>query len=149
MVVIFMTKLILQTDGGARGNPGPAGAGIVIRDYTGAVLHKFHKFLGDNLTNNEAEYLALIFGLENLNKVAGEGSEIEIQLDSELVVKQLRGEYKIKEARLKALAAQVKAATATFPTLTYTHIRREQNSLADELANEAMDSAQESNRGNE
>lgn len=137
-----MTKLILQTDGGARGNPGPAGAGIVIRDERGAVLHKFHKFLGDNLTNNEAEYLALIFGLENLKSVAGEVGEIEIQMDSELVVKQLRGEYKIKEARLKALADQVRVATSIFPTLTYTHIRREQNSLADELANQAMDGKQ-------
>lgn len=134
-----MAKFILQTDGGARGNPGPAGAGIVIRDAAGAVLHKFHQFLGDNLTNNEAEYLALIFGLENLKNVAGEGSEVEIQLDSELVVKQLRGEYKIKEARLKALAEQVRVATAHFPVLTYTHIRREQNALADELANQAMD----------
>lgn len=134
-----MAKFILQTDGGARGNPGPAGAGIVIRDASGAVLQKAHKFLGDNLTNNDAEYLALLFGLGNLKSVAGGTDEIEVQMDSELVVKQLRGEYKIKEARLKVLAEEVKAATAAFPTLTYTHIRREQNALADELANQAMD----------
>lgn len=137
----MMTKVILQTDGGARGNPGPAGAGVVISSETGEILKTAKKFLGEKLTNNEAEYLALLLGLENLQSLTdgGEETEVSVRLDSELVVKQLNGEYKVKEPRLKELVQKVKNLSNFFPTITFTHIPREENKLADKLANEAMD----------
>ncbi|MCC6290710.1 ribonuclease HI family protein [Candidatus Nomurabacteria bacterium] len=136
-----MTKIILQTDGGARGNPGPAGAGVVVLSETGEILKTAKKFLGERLTNNEAEYLALLFGLENLPSLIGERGEAEVvvRLDSELVVKQLNGDYKVKEPRLKELAQGVKDLSHIFSAVTFTHIPREENKLADKLANEAMD----------
>ncbi len=141
-----MTKIILHTDGGARGNPGPAGAGVAILDEKSAVLQTAKKFLGEELTNNEAEYQALLFGLQTFWEFFKEKTELknlslEVKLDSELVVKQLRGEYKIKEVRLQALAAEVKAVInyLGLASLTFTHVRREENKLADQLANEAMD----------
>ena len=138
--------MVLQTDGGARGNPGPAGAGVAIFDETDEVVQTAKKFLGKDLTNNEAEYQALIFGLQTVFELFKEKAELksldlEIKLDSELVVKQLRGEYKIKEARLKVLATEVKDIISYLglASVTFTHIRREENELADKLANEAMD----------
>ncbi len=140
------TKIILHTDGGARGNPGPAGAGVAIFDETDEVIQTAKKFLGKDLTNNEAEYQALIFGLQTVFELFKEKTELknldlEIRLDSELVIKQLRGEYKIKEARLKVLATEVKDIISYLglASVTFTHIRREENELADKLANEAMD----------
>ena len=138
--------MVLQTDGGARGNPGPAGAGVAIFDETDEVVQTAKKFLGKDLTNNEAEYQALIFGLQTVFELFKEKAELksldlEIKLDSELVVKQLRGEDKIKEARLKVLATEVKDIISYLglASVTFTHIRREENELADKLANEAMD----------
>ena len=146
-------KIILHTDGGARGNPGPAGAGVAIFDETDEVIQTAKKFLGKDLTNNEAEYQALIFGLQTVFELFKEKTELknldlEIKLDSELVIKQLRGEFKIKEARLKVLATEVKEIISYLglASVTFTHIRREENELADKLANEAMD---EMNGGNE
>lgn len=146
-------KIILHTDGGARGNPGPAGAGVAILDGEEKVLQTAKKFLGKDLTNNEAEYQALIFGLQTVwelfkEKTDFKNLDLEIKLDSELVVKQLRGEYKVKEARLKVLSEEVKNVISYLglASVTFTHIRREENELADKLANEAMD---EMNGGNE
>lgn len=139
-------KIILHTDGGARGNPGPAGAGVAIFDDVGEILQTAKKFLGHELTNNEAEYQALIFGLAQVLGLFKDRREVknlnlEIKLDSELVVKQLRGEYKIKEQRLKVLAAEVKKVLSGIGlnNVTFTHVRREENELADNLANQAMD----------
>lgn len=140
-----MLKLILHTDGGARGNPGPAGAGVVILNENGEMLREASKFLGDNLTNNEAEYQALIFGLAEVEsylereKLVITEADLLVKMDSELVVKQLNRIYKIKEARLKDLAQKVKELKVGFANVTFTHIMREQNSLADKLANQAMD----------
>ncbi len=137
-----MTKLILNTDGGARGNPGPAGVGVTVTDEQGRVVAEASKFLGV-ATNNEAEYQAALLGLVTIKNLPGGDLsadwEIEHRLDSELVVKQLRGEYKIKEARLRDWADQVKALAAAFKRVSWVHVRREQNARADELANEAMD----------
>ncbi len=140
-----MTKLILFTDGGARGNPGPAGAGAVIQNPAGAILQEARQALGE-MTNNEAEYRALLLGLETIKKLVGKektkSTEIEARLDSELIVKQLRGEYQIKEENLQPLFIKVwNLRVAYFPKLTFKHIPRAENHRADELANLAMDEA--------
>lgn len=133
----------MQTDGGSRGNPGPAGAGAVVLNDRGKILKKANVFLG-TMTNNEAEYRAIILGLETLKKFLGKDKvknlEIEARLDSELVCRQLNGEYQIKEEKLVPLFVQVwNSRVADFKKLRFTHIPREQNVIADQLANEAMD----------
>lgn len=138
-----MMKLYLNTDGGSRGNPGPAGCGAVVSDEKEAVLKKVSKFLG-TATNNEAEYQAVILGLETLKKMYGTDKlkdlEIVVRMDSELVCKQLNGEYQLKEEKLfphfiKIWNFQVKE----IPNIKFMYVPREQNSIADGLANEAMD----------
>ncbi|MEI6494522.1 MAG: ribonuclease HI family protein [bacterium] len=140
-----MQKIFLNTDGGSRGNPGNAGAGAVVSDDQGTVLKKTSKALGI-MTNNEAEYQAVILGLETLKKMYGKklaNLDIVVRMDSELVCKQLNGQYKVKEARLHTLFMVVwNVKVADFPNITFTHIRREQNALADAMANEAMDRAE-------
>lgn len=141
--MIAKEKIVLYTDGGSRGNPGIAGAGAVIKDHNGKTVKKISKLLGV-VTNNEAEYQAIILGLETLKRLYGSDKvknyNIEIRSDSELVVSQLRGEYQIKEEKLipffiKIWNLQVK----DFPKISFVHIPREQNCEADGLANEAMD----------
>ena len=138
-----MAKIILYTDGGARGNPGPAGAGVVVTDESGRVLTEAKKFLG-RATNNEAEWQAAALGYETLKKFFGQTKlktlAIEHRLDSELVVKQLGGQYQIKEKRLWPFFMQIwNGRVADFPAVTFVHIPRAQNARADELANQAMD----------
>lgn len=132
----------MNTDGGARGNPGPAGVGVVIADDTGKMIHEFSKFLG-NGTNNFAEYQAVSFALQALKKKFGKKTkevQFDVRLDSELVQKQLSGEYQIKEPGLVPLFIEIhNLRVSNFPYITFTHVRREQNKRADELANEAMD----------
>ena len=140
-----MSKIFLNTDGGSRGNPGNAGAGAVVADENEKVLQKASKSLGI-MTNNEAEYHALILGLETIKKFLGKDkakqTEVIARLDSELVVKQLNGQYQIKEERLWPLFIRVwNIRVADLPQLTFAYVPREQNKLADELANEAMDGA--------
>jgi ribonuclease HI len=135
-------KVIIYTDGGARGNPGPAGVGAALCDERGEVLKTASRFLG-TATNNVAEYEAVLLGLETLKKQFGKnlsGLEVEHRLDSELVCKQLSGFYQIKEAGLGPYFIKVwnwQVANKLRPRFTY--IPREQNKLADRLANEAMD----------
>ena len=138
-----MANYILYTDGGARGNPGIAGAGIVIKDGAGTVLHEASKPLGE-ATNNEAEYQAVIFGLETLKDFVGEekvrGATINLHLDSELIARQITKKYKIKEDRLRRLCEMIWALRDDLSlNLEVTEVRREQNQDADRLANEAMD----------
>jgi len=133
-------KLIVYTDGGARGNPGPAGIGVVIQNEAGEVLHESSAYIGET-TNNIAEYEALIRALEDL-KMFGDlsNTEVEIRMDSELVVRQMQGIYKVKEPSLKerfGKVAQLKMSHA--PNLTFMHVRRELNKRADELVNAAID----------
>jgi ribonuclease HI len=141
-IVVFM-KYIIYTDGGSRGNPGPSGAGAVIQDEKGTVLKESIKYTGEQ-TNNFAEYEAVVLGLEELKKIVKEKDrkniKIEIRMDSELIQRQLKGEYQIKVENLfgqyiKVHNMQVKH----FPNITFTHIPREKNSHADKLANDAMD----------
>lgn len=140
-----MDQLIIYTDGGARGNPGVAGAGAVIQTANGEVFKKVSQPLG-HTTNNEAEYRAVILGLETVKKILSKeklkNTQIEIRLDSELVGRQLSGQYQIKEASLFPWFIKVWNLRVTdFPHLTFTTIRREENAVADALANEAMDAA--------
>ena len=129
-------KLTVNVDGGARGNPGPSAIGIVVRDETGGVLLERGEKIGD-ATNNVAEYRALIAGI-NLAKELG-ADEIDLIGDSELVVKQIQGKYKVKNAGIKPLHAEAKAALADFDSWTISHVRREMNADADRLVNEALD----------
>lgn len=138
-----MVKIFMQTDGGSRGNPGPAGAGVFIYNENNEIVRKAHLFLG-TMTNNEAEYQAVILGLETLKKVFGKEKlrnlDIVLQMDSELVCKQLRGEYQVKEEKLVPLFMKIwNARVSDFPHISFEHIPREKNAEADKLANQAMD----------
>jgi ribonuclease HI len=128
-------RAVLRTDGGARGNPGPAGAGFVIEDG-GAIVCSAGRFLGV-ATNNIAEYQALIWGLENV--IALGYHEVSVFADSELLVKQVNGTYKVKNEGLKPLFIRTLALLRTFDAFEVSHVRREQNKSADGIANEAMD----------
>ena len=126
----------LYTDGGSRGNPGPGGIGIVLLRENGDVCCSGGRFLG-TCTNNVAEYEALIWGLQTA--VACGVTDLLVRADSELVVKQMRGEYRVKHPGLQPLHARAKEAARSLASVRYEHVRREQNKLADELANAAMD----------
>lgn len=132
-----MSGAVLRTDGGSRGNPGPAGAGFVI-ERDGEVICRGGRFLG-SCTNNVAEYEALIWGLENVSALGF--SEVTVYADSELLVKQINGQYRVKNEGLKPLFVRAKAVLKTFPKSRVAHVRREQNTEADAMANEAMDAA--------
>lgn len=138
-------KIIIYTDGGARGNPGPAGAGAYITDESGREIKGVSKFLGVK-TNNYAEYEAVNLGLSELKKIISKEERkkisVEIKMDSELVARQLSGKYQIKEETLFPLFIKIwNMKVADFPEISFTHIPREKNKQADRLANEAMDSA--------
>jgi ribonuclease HI len=130
-----MSTGILRTDGGSRGNPGPAGAGFVI-EVDGEVVCSGGRYLG-SYTNNVAEYQALIWGLENV--LALGFSAVSVFADSELLVKQLNGQYRVKSAQLKPLFSRALELLRHFETFEVTHVYREDNALADEMANQAMD----------
>ena len=123
-------------DGASRGNPGPASVGIVFQDPTGNAVKSIAKTIG-NATNNTAEYMALILALQEA-LMAG-WKELEVFTDSELVAKQFSGEYKIKEPSIKLLFFLVSHLRQGFKKLSVTHVPREQNKLADEQANKALD----------
>ena len=131
-----MKVLRLFTDGAARGNPGPAGLGISIEDDHGMKLRALHKWVG-TATNNQAEYMALIEGLKAVR--AWNPDRLEIRLDSKLVVEQVKGVYKVKEAQLKELHDRVKGLLTEFQDWNIEHVDREQNKRADHLANMAID----------
>lgn len=126
---------MLRSDGGARGNPGPAGAGFVI-EVDGEVVCSGGRFLGE-CTNNVAEYEALIWGLENVRRLGFE--KVTVFADSELLVKQINGQYRVKNEGLKPLFLKALALLRAFSAFQVRHVRREQNKRADALANEAMD----------
>jgi ribonuclease HI len=129
-------KLIIHTDGGARGNPGHAGIGIVIEDQHTKEIYHFKKYIGET-TNNQAEYQALLFALEKARDMKAD--EAACYLDSELVVKQLRGEYRVKDQKLAPLFLKIWNLQQQFRKITFTHIFREKNKSADTLVNEAID----------
>lgn len=137
---------IVYTDGGARGNPGPAGAGAYITDADGRVLKEAHKALGRQ-TNNYAEYQAVILAINELKKIVPKPKrssvEIEFRMDSELIQRQLSGKYQIKEPTLFPLFVEIwNARVSEFPHMSFQHVPREKNKDADRLSNVAMDEAE-------
>lgn len=128
--------MIINTDGGSRGNPGPGACGAVLKDRNGNIVAQKGKFLGV-CTNNEAEYQGLILGLETAVEMGADNAEV--LMDSELVVKQLKGEYRVKNAKLFPLYQQVKALEQKIGEVFYRAIPREQNKLADAMVNKVLD----------
>lgn len=131
-----MRVLKLFTDGAARGNPGPAGLGMVIEDDGGMRLWGGHRYVG-TATNNKAEYLALIDGLRKAAEWRPD--RLEVYLDSQLVVEQVSGRYKVRNADLQPLHQQVQGLLRGFPGVSVSHVPRERNRGADALANRAID----------
>ncbi len=132
-----MKQATLFTDGGARGNPGPAGIGIVLTVDNGKPITQ-GEYIGE-ATNNVAEYRALIKGLKVAQKE--NVTNLHCYLDSELVVFQMKGKYRVKDEKLKILFAEAKKLTVLFQEIAFTPVRREKNKLADKLVNEAIDKA--------
>ena len=131
-------KLTLYLDGASRGNPGPAGIGVVILDENNATIKEFEKYLGV-VTNNVAEYQALLYGLQEAMMLGAQ--EIALNLDSELVVQQLSGEFRVREPHMKLLFEQALHLLKGFKKFSIKHIDRSQNKQADKLANKAINLA--------
>jgi ribonuclease HI len=131
-------KVVVNVDGGARGNPGPAAVAAVATTADGDVLAERNAFIGE-ATNNVAEYRALLLGLELAREF--DAREVEVVNDSELVARQIGGEYKVKHAGLKPLYADAMRSLREFDRWAVRAVRREENSRADELVNEALDEA--------
>src|SRR5919109_1366551 len=135
---VAAVKATLWTDGGARGNPGPAAFAYVLETEDGTVLDARGEAIGV-ATNNVAEYAALVAGLRRAAELAV--TELEVVSDSELLVKQMRGEYRVKNRDLQELFLDASRAARTVGRVSYRHVRREHNELADRLVNEALDAA--------
>lgn len=139
-------KFIIYTDGGSRGNPGPSAIGVVIANEKNEPIKKYGESIG-KATNNEAEYLAVIFALKKVKQLFGkneaEKMEIEMRMDSELVAKQLNHEYKIIEEGIQKLFLKVWNLMLDFGLIKFVSIPREQNGQADRLANQALDNEQQ------
>jgi len=130
-----MKRLLLYVDGGARGNPGPAGVGVVVLDARGKKIKEFSKYLGI-ATNNIAEYNAVIYGLQEA--LMGKADEVELNLDSELVAEQLKGGYRVKNSNIRPLFEQALHLISGFKKVDIKHIKREENKQADKLVNKAI-----------
>ena len=140
-----MNKIIINTDGGSRGNPGPAAIGVVFQDQNGEIIHRHKQCIGV-ATNNEAEYGAIISALEILQKSdwmsknGGGSGEVICRLDSQLVVEQINGNYKIKKDHIRLFMEKIhKLISELRVKITFTHIPREENKEADQLVNLALD----------
>lgn len=131
-------RVTVNVDGGARGNPGPAAIAAVIKDAEGEILRDESRFIG-RATNNVAEYRALLLGIELAAELGA--TEVELIGDSELIVRQIEGRYKVKDEGLKPLHAEAKAALADLPAWSIRHVKRKFNAEADRLVNEALDAA--------
>ncbi len=133
-----MKRLIINTDGAARGNPGPAGIGVVIKDEGGVIIKEIAEYLGET-TNNQAEYRALIAALKSAVELGAES--VAVFADSELMVKQVKGLYKVKNEGLKPLFIEVKGLLPKFKACNIEYVPRERNKEADKLANIAIDNS--------
>jgi len=137
-----MKTFTIRTDGGARGNPGPAAIGAVILGEKGAILKEISEYIGE-ATNNEAEYRAVIAALKKLKAMVGKNQTkqalVQIFADSELLVKQLNGEYKIEHPNVQPLFLELWNLKVDFGKVTFQAVPREQNKAADRLVNEALD----------
>ncbi len=145
-----MRKIIIYTDGGSRGNPGPSAIGVVFCNEKGEIFKKYSQYLGENFTNNEAEYQAVIFAFKKFKSLFGKklakNSEIELKSDSELLIKQLRGEYKILEPKIQPLFIAVWNLKLDFKKVKFNFISREKNKEADRLVNESLDNQERSQK---
>lgn len=139
-----MKKIIIYTDGGSRGNPGKAAIGVVYCNEKDQEIKKFGEFIGDNLTNNDAEYNAVIRAFKKFKTLFGKelakNTEIEVRADSELMVKQLNGEYKLSDPKIQQFFIEIWNLKLDFKSVKFKHIPRERNKEADRLVNEALDS---------
>jgi len=136
-----MSKLVrTHTDGGSRGNPGPAAIGAVVEDVSTGIKHEISRYIGHG-TNNQAEYGALLAAVEKAAELGA--TEVECKLDSELVVKQMRGEYRVKDAELGKIFIKIHNVATKFKKISFHHVRREFNKEADRLVNEALDAHME------
>jgi ribonuclease HI len=133
---VNVNVIVAYIDGGARGNPGPAGYGVRVESEHGDLIEEFHGFLG-SATNNIAEYNGLLAALRYAQQHGH--LHVRIKSDSELLVKQMRGEYRVKHPGLQPLYQQAQTLTRTLERVAFEHVRREQNKHADRLANLAMD----------
>ncbi len=129
-------RLRLRTDGASRGNPGPAAAGVVVESGDGEALYSVGVYLGE-MPNNQAEYRALIMGLRAVAEF--QPSAVDVFMDSELVVRQMTGAYRVRDAILQRLYREATGLVQALPRVTFTHVRRAENALADQLANQALD----------
>jgi ribonuclease HI len=138
-----MKKIIVYTDGGSRGNPGKAAIGVVFCNEKGQTIKRFGEYIGDDLTNNDAEYQAIIFALKKFKTVFGKAiaeiSDVELRADSELVVKQLNGGYRIQNPKMQQFFMEIWNLKFDFKSVKFKHIAREKNKEADGLVNEALD----------
>jgi len=145
-----MKKIIIYTDGGSRGNPGPGAVGVVFCNEKGEVFKKYSQYLGENFTNNEAEYQAVAFALKKFKSLFGKklasSTEIELRSDSELLIKQLQGLYKILEPKIQILFIAVWNLKLDFKKVKFTLISREKNKEADRLVNETLNSQERSQK---
>ncbi|MCK5434499.1 MAG: ribonuclease HI family protein [Dehalococcoidales bacterium] len=132
---VRLKKAVIYADGASRGNPGPAAIGVTIKDKKGKLITFISQRIG-RATNNQAEYRAIIAALEEATRLGVK--QVEIKTDSELVVRQINGEYRVKKATLKPLYQQVKQLQSQLKSFTITHIPRQQNIEADKLANKAL-----------
>lgn len=137
-----MKKIIIYTDGASRGNPGKSGAGFLFCNEKGQIIKKYSQFLGEQMTNNEAEYMALILALKKFKASFGKNlaktAEIEVKSDSELMVKQLNGEYKVLNPKIQQLFLEVWNLKLDFGKIKFKLVPREKNKEADKLANESF-----------
>ena len=133
-------RLAVYIDGGSRGNPGPAGGGFAVFK-NGKVLHRGSTFFGIQ-TNNQAEYMALLSALTFILESYGPNAQLDSFMDSQLAVEQMKGNYKVKSPNVKPLFQKAQALTKQLSDFTITHVPREENTLADQLANQAMDRGQ-------
>jgi len=138
-----MRKIIIYTDGGSRGNPGPSAAGAVFCNEKGVIFKKYSEYLGEK-TNNEAEYQAVILALKKFKQVFGKklakNTEIEIRADSELLIRQLTGLYKILEPQIQSLFMAIWNLKLDFKKIKFKLVSRQKNQEADQLVNEALNS---------
>ena len=138
-----MKKIIIYTDGGSRGNPGKAAIGVVFCNEREQEIKKFGEYLGDNITNNEAEYQAVIFALKKFKALFGkkitEVSEVEVKSDSELLVNQMNGKYKLENEKIQKFFIEIWNLKIDFKQVKFKAIPREKNKEADRLVNEALD----------
>lgn len=138
-----MEKIIVYTDGGSRGNPGPAAIGVIICNPKKQIIKKYSHYLNDKLTNNQAEYIAVSFALKKIKFIFGKkkskGLEVEIRTDSEFLAKQLNGEYRILNKKIQPLFLEVWNLKFDFGKVKFVCIPREKNKEADRLVNESLD----------